>query len=293
MFKDKVKTNVSIYLTIRNEAHRIKNCLSSFLWADEILVFDKNSDDGTQEIVKSMGIEIIPIPNNNEKNVAKNVSNYGTKKWLFFITASDIIHPDLACKIIQLTQNSSFNHDAIALPYKHYNFGVYMKSNPWDKNYKLSLINRDSFLGSDIIHREVVFNDKNIFKIKPSNDTTFLYHFTNPTSIDYLEKIVRYLEIEASCIDKLSLKEALIDIIKSIIVVTFKRKSLFKGWDGIAISSSYLSYWLLRYLYIWDKKRSSNGNYFGTKKYEELSNSLNLEVNKKKLHSNFSPLEKK
>ena len=39
--------NISVYIIAFNEAKKIRDCINSVLWADEIIVADSHSTDGT------------------------------------------------------------------------------------------------------------------------------------------------------------------------------------------------------------------------------------------------------
>ena len=47
---------ISVYIIAYNEVDKITDCINSVLWADEIIVADSNSTDGTTEIAESLGI---------------------------------------------------------------------------------------------------------------------------------------------------------------------------------------------------------------------------------------------
>ena len=55
---------ISVYIIAFNEAEKIRDCINSVLWADEIIVVDSHSTDGTTEIAKELGANVIHIPFN-------------------------------------------------------------------------------------------------------------------------------------------------------------------------------------------------------------------------------------
>ena len=50
---------ISAYIIAYNEADKIRDCINSVLWADEIILIDSHSDDGTSEIAESLGAKIV------------------------------------------------------------------------------------------------------------------------------------------------------------------------------------------------------------------------------------------
>ena len=42
---------ISVYIIAFNEAEKIRDCINSVLWADEIIVADSHSTDGTLSLI--------------------------------------------------------------------------------------------------------------------------------------------------------------------------------------------------------------------------------------------------
>ena len=51
--------SVSVVVLTRNEAENIERCLKSVQWADEILVVDAESTDGTPKIAERLGARVV------------------------------------------------------------------------------------------------------------------------------------------------------------------------------------------------------------------------------------------
>ena len=47
---------ISVYIITFNEVEKIRDCINSVLWVDEIILIDSHSDDGTSEIAESLGL---------------------------------------------------------------------------------------------------------------------------------------------------------------------------------------------------------------------------------------------
>ena len=53
---------ISVFLITLNEVAHIEQVLESVAWADEVIVLDSGSTDGTVEICKRMGVDLHPLP---------------------------------------------------------------------------------------------------------------------------------------------------------------------------------------------------------------------------------------
>jgi len=54
-----MKVPVSIFLPIKNEAHNLPRCLAAVAWADELIVVDSQSTDGSQAIAQAHGAHVV------------------------------------------------------------------------------------------------------------------------------------------------------------------------------------------------------------------------------------------
>jgi len=119
-------------LQVYNEESRIESCLNSFHWADEILIVDKSSTDKTLKIAKKFTNRIVTVPfSEGSKGAESNLSLFDIKSdWVFFVTASSLIHPEIVKEIIKLTTNKEFDYDVIGVPYAIYSFGIRSKRSP-------------------------------------------------------------------------------------------------------------------------------------------------------------------
>ena len=71
---------ISAYILAFNEAEKIKAAVETVLWADEIVVIDSNSTDGTPEMAESLGARVVQVPFNgfgDLRNRAIEACRYG------------------------------------------------------------------------------------------------------------------------------------------------------------------------------------------------------------------------
>ena len=63
---------ISAYIICFNEAAKIKAAVESVLWADEIVVVDSNSTDGTAEIAAGLGARVVQVPFQGFRRLAQS-----------------------------------------------------------------------------------------------------------------------------------------------------------------------------------------------------------------------------
>lgn len=257
------KSNVTVYLEVFNEEQRIESCLRSFAWADEIIVFDKHSSDRTVEIAEKYATRVVLVPQvSASENFVNNIAqNPASSDWCFFPTASSLIHPRLVDEIIKLTTDEAFDYDVIGMPYGMYSFGIRSPHSPFFAERKFTLIRKSALKITTTLHSEISYDSRKLFAMPLMGHDEVLYHCTHKDADSFLTQTMRYTKYEAEYYQAqnqpVTLRKALSDINQAIKLVTLKRKFYKLGWDGFAISLVYVSYFITRFIYIWDSQRDS------------------------------------
>ena len=91
---------VAVVLTKDEERH-IGACLDSLAWADERVVFDSFSSDGTVEIARATGARVISHAFENfaaQRNAALEAVE---ATWILFVDADERVTPALADEVRQ------------------------------------------------------------------------------------------------------------------------------------------------------------------------------------------------
>jgi len=261
----RTKNNVTVYLEVYNEEHRLEECLQNFLWAEELVVFVKKSDDSTLSIATQYATHVYEVDYCvASENFATNVIKHKGRDWCLFITASSLIDPELVDEIEILTSNPLSQYDVIGLPYAMYVFGLTGSSSPWGSKHKLGLIKRSSLVLTATLHSEVGWViDSKVYLI--NNTDGRFYHCTHSNPEDFFMRHMRYVKYEASdyidTFGERAYRVAFIDLLRSLGSVFVKRRTVYRGRDGISLSLAYVSYFLMRLIFVWHKQRGSEEPY--------------------------------
>ncbi len=106
-----VPGGLSVAIITKNEAHRIEACLRSVAFADQIVVLDSGSTDGTVEIARRLGAEVEVTPDWPGFGPQKNRALARcTQRWVLSIDADEQLSEALAAEIVQVLRQ----HDAVA-----------------------------------------------------------------------------------------------------------------------------------------------------------------------------------
>lgn len=260
-----LKKGISVITVVYNEESRIDSLLGSMLWSDDIIVIDKSSTDKTHEIALRYTPNVISVPYTDANDIVKHGIDKAKHEWVMTVTASDIIHPLLVDKVLLLINDISFDYDIIALPFSIYVFGINDKRSPWSSTTKKWLFKKRVAIVRDEIHKEISFSSVKIYEMK-SDDDERLSHLTHANTTTFLERHIRYTKIEVNNYtdERQGLRQTFKQILSSLYIVFFKKKCFLLGWDGIALGLAYVSYYILKYLFVWEKFRGKGDSIYAS-----------------------------
>lgn len=134
---------LSIVIITKDESGRIKACLESVKWADEIIIIDNGSTDDTLEIAKKYTDKIFLV----EKKDFASIRNLGVEKskgdWIFFVDADERVLESLKEEVKDLIKNNNFS--AYAISRKNIIFGNEVKYGPFWPDWVIRLLKREDF----------------------------------------------------------------------------------------------------------------------------------------------------
>ena len=119
----------------------IGDCVQSCAFADEIIVFDTSSTDGTQDAARAAGARVIDTPFINFSQARNFALAHTDADWVLFVDADERVTPELAEEIGRVIAS-----DDIAgwwIPRYNYIVGHVMKGAGWYPDHQLRLMIRE------------------------------------------------------------------------------------------------------------------------------------------------------
>lgn len=187
------RTLSAVIITLNEEAN-IRRCLESVRWADEIIVVDSGSTDGTLDICKEYRCLVF----NHEWDGYSRQKNFAIalakSDWVLSLDADEEITPELA-KEIGAAIASENPADAYVMPRSNLFLGRWMRHGGWYPDRQLRLCERGAGAFRDVpIHECIIMRD-------PSARVELLrnpiLHYTYPTVADFVKRADLYTTIEA------------------------------------------------------------------------------------------------
>mgnify|MGYP005850624041 CR=1 FL=1 len=183
---------VAVILT-KNEARHIAACIQSVAWCDGVLLSDSYSSDGTPEIARQLGAEVVQRPFTNfadQRNLALADARARGAEWVFFIDADERAMPALAEEMRQAVQQSLAGW---WVPRYNYIIGHRMRGGGWYPDAQLRLLRADRarYDPARPVHETVILEgDAGLLK-------EHLIHYNYDSLAQFRAKQNRYLTFEA------------------------------------------------------------------------------------------------
>ena len=193
IWNGEVKNKISATLITFNEIINIDEVLENVQFADEIIVVDSFSTDGTLERIKGNSkVKLIQRPFKNYTDQKSFAMEQASNDWVLFMDADERLTDVLKNEILN-TVNSKDSADA----YYFYRIFMFQKKilrfSGWqsDKNFRLFRKSKVAFTKDRIVHETLIVNgETDILKNK-------LIHYSYKDYSDYKGKMVKYGQMKA------------------------------------------------------------------------------------------------
>jgi glycosyltransferase involved in cell wall biosynthesis len=247
------KVTLSVIIAAKNEASLIGKCIASVSFADEVLVLDSGSTDGTAQIAKDAGacVYVTDWPGYGPQQ-QRGIS-LARSDWVLSLDADEVISESLRLEIQKALTDGAF--DGYQLP-RHSSFcGTFIEHSGWRPDYTLRLVKRhmagftDHFLHA---HMTVVG--------KTGKLTEPIIHYSYRDIDDVMEKLVRYSKGAALDAQNSGRTSSLGKAVGKSVWAFFRTYFLKQGFrDGsmgfaLAIHNSHTTYY--KYLRLWMHSKS-------------------------------------
>ncbi len=180
---------LSIVLIVKDEAAILDGTLSNLVWADEIIVVDGGSRDGTVEIAKKYTELVFEYTDWRGYGIQRQRAQaHASGEWILMLDADEQLTPEL-CEAIKSVLRENDQNKVYALPRLSWVFGRFIRHGGWYPDYVVRLYPRDkAAYGDEKVHEKLRFN-KGLEVIKLKGD---LLHYTYRDLEHYLVKSAGY-----------------------------------------------------------------------------------------------------
>lgn len=251
------RTPISFLAPVYNEASRIRNVIEHALcWADEIIIADKGSTDGTLDICRSYGdrVRVTPIPfteRGHEKMT--DMPALASNDWIFYGTCSEIPTRQLIESCRAILDRDGGQIDLVYVPRRMYFFGLHFTADNWGVCHYPFLIHRTRTVVTNTIHDNFHAADPARTRRVPYSEDCCVHHLTHPTVGSFWKSSAQYFEVEAR--ETKNPEKEIRQCLKNIDKLS--QRVLVEGENWLPFYCSLASYELGKALYVWESSREA------------------------------------
>jgi glycosyltransferase involved in cell wall biosynthesis len=187
-----VRERLSVLVPTKNEAANLPACLGSVRWADEVVVVDSGSTDGTLELARATADRVLEHEYVNSAAQKNWALPQLTHRWVLIVDADERVTPELRTEIEGILANPE-RADGYWIYRDNHFFGEPIRGAGWQRDRVLRLFDRSKGAYEPLhVHAEVAIAGRvGVLRARLRHDTY--------RSLDqYFEKFLRYTRWSAA-----------------------------------------------------------------------------------------------
>ena len=240
-------SKISVYIIAYNEAEKVAATIESARWADEIVLIDSWSTDGTAEIATRLGAKVVQVEFKGFGDLRNQAIAACAHEWIFSLDADERCTPEVAQEVRTIT-NSPDAADAYLVPRRNYFMGRWIRHSGWYPNYRQPQLFRNGCMHYDQkpVHENYILDSPK--PIRHLVNAIWQFPFQNMSQV--LHKANRYSSLGAPRISqrRLSMRTALTHGIWSFVKHYVFKLGFLDGWAGFVIALSNFEGTFYRYV---------------------------------------------
>ena len=228
---------LSVVIISKNEEKFIADAVKSALFADEVLVLDSGSTDGTCTVAQQLGAKVLHqdwLGFGAQKNKAVELAK---NDWVFVLDSDERITPELQSEILNILQESTVDGYYVARLNNF--FGKNIRHCGLYPDYSIRLFDRCKGRFNDVTVHESVQIQGKIDKLK-----NHMIHLAFDTVEEFSNKQKKYAKLSQK---NKSLVKAFISPIWTFLKIYIVRLGFIEGWRGFIIAKVYAQYTFWKY----------------------------------------------
>lgn len=270
MVKFRQMTKISVIINTFNEEKNLPKVISSVKGlADEIVVVDMESHDGTVEVAKKFGAKVYSFRQAGYVEPARNFAlRQAQGDWVLILDADEKLSPSLIKSLKKVV--GKHEADFYRISRKNIIFGKWIKHAHWWPDYQIRFFKKGFVSWGDEIHSFPVTQGKGVNL--PEKEAYSIVHRNYDFLDQYIERLFRYTTIQAEELLKNGYVFDWRDVIKKplneFLGRFFDGEGYKDGMHGLALSLLQAFSELVLYLRVWEKQGFAEKE-IGIREYRE------------------------
>lgn len=227
--------NISATIICLNEEKKIRTCLNSLDWADEIVIVDSGSTDATLDICAEYTENIYHRKFDNYIRQKNHAATRASNDWIFNIDADEKVSAELRDALLRIKAENMDEKNAVAVKRLTRYCGGWIRHCGWYPGWQTRLYNRKACeWKGDLIHEHLAVPGA-VRRIDAD-----LLHYSFDSISDHYRTADRFTRMGARELNAAGVKKGLFHILLRAGYTFFRvyvlKKGFRDGWRGFSIA---------------------------------------------------------
>ncbi len=184
------RAKLSAFVITYNREQIIGTCLRALAFADEIVVVDKGSTDGTLAIARSLADRVISVPWSPTVEATRGLAvTRCTHDWILFLDDDECLNA-AAVRFLD-AELAAPRADIYRLPVRHYVMGLHDERAYYWPEHHMGCFRRGSVAFTDTVHGGISLLSDRVHTVAPDSGAC-IHNLSHGDVAQFIEKANRY-----------------------------------------------------------------------------------------------------
>jgi len=246
---------VSVTIITLDEADHIAEAIDSAAWADEVVVVDAGSADGTVDIARAKGARVSERPWSGYVDQKNHAADMASHDWIFSLDADERIPPALAGEVRALLASEP-GRRGYRMPRVSFHFGRWMRTTDAYPDFQLRLYDRRAgrWQGRHV-HESVKLHTGTYGYLRNE-----LQHYSVTDLRDQADRINLYSSLAARQMDEVGRTASALDLLVQPAAAFLRsyllRRGFLDGAAGLTLALMHAHGVFLKFAKLWELQRA-------------------------------------
>jgi len=250
-----MSNKLSVYVICYNNEDKIKDCLESVKWAEELVVVDSFSTDRTKEIAKQYTSKVFDVKFEGFGKLRNRALTYCSNEWVLSVDSDERVTPELKEEIFKLLEKTP-DKDAYYVPRISHFLNFRIRHCGWYPDYRQpQFFNKNKMKYKEQLVHETFELDGSLGYLKEH-----CLQFPFFTLDQFFRKMERYSDLRAREMfeekKKFKASQLVLNPLSMFLKMYVAKLGFLDGLPGFVLSSLYGYYTMLKYVKLWERYQS-------------------------------------